>query len=251
MDGTPSTHILKPEIAGYPNTVENEVFCMRVAKHLGLQVAHVETTEVAGRKLIVIERYDRLVHADGTVERIHQDGSCQATGTRPDDKYQLDDGPSLARIADIVAAVAVRGSLERLLQTVTLNTLVGNGDAHAKNFSLLHERSGVLHLAPRYDAMCTLASDDDRLAMSVDDVRQTTRVTAQRLVREGASWGLPRQRCEEIVTGILDRAPSAIEAARVETAGVPEPVVGAVAGQLAQLRTASSLIERPPSDLHR
>src|SRR5271165_3923395 len=237
VDGTPSTHILKPDIAAYPNSVENEAFCMRVAKHLGLPVANVETTEVAGRKLIVVERYDRLVQSDGTVERIHQEDFCQATGTRPDDKYQEDGGPSLARIAEIVAAVTVRGSLERLLRDVTLNTLVGNGDAHAKNFSLLHDRSGVLQLAPLYDVMCTLTHDDDRLAMYVDDVRRTNRVTTQRLVNEGASWGLPRERCEEIVTDILDRSPGAIGAARDTTAGVPDSIVSAVEDQLAQLRT--------------
>ena len=237
VDGTPSTHIVKPEIAAYPNTVENEAFCMRIAKHLGLPVANVETTEVAGRKLIVVERYDRLIQPDGTVERIHQEDFCQATGARPDDKYQEDGGPSLARIAEIVAAVTVRGSLEHLLQAVTLNTLVGNGDAHAKNFSLLHERSGVLHLAPLYDAMCTLAYNDDRLAMYVDGVHRTNRVTARRLVNEGASWGLPRQRCEEIVTDVLDRAPDAIDATREETPGAPDSIVTTVVGQLAQLRS--------------
>jgi serine/threonine-protein kinase HipA len=38
LDGTPSTHILEPEIAAIPQTVENEAFCMRVARHLGLAV---------------------------------------------------------------------------------------------------------------------------------------------------------------------------------------------------------------------
>jgi serine/threonine-protein kinase HipA len=237
VDGTPSTHILKPEIAAYPNTVENEAFCMRVAKHLGLQVANVETAEVAGRKLIVVERYDRSVQPDGNVERIHQEDFCQATGTRPNDKYQQDGGPSLKRIADIVAAVTVRGSLQRLLQAVTLNTLVGNGDAHAKNFSLVHERSGVLHLAPLYDAMCTLTYDDDRLAMYVDGVRRTDRVTTQRLVSEGTSWGLPVQQCEGIVADMLDRAPGAIAAALDETGAVPDWIVSAVEDQLARLRS--------------
>ncbi|HEV2362349.1 MAG TPA: HipA domain-containing protein [Acidimicrobiales bacterium] len=236
VDGTPSTHILKPEIAAYPDTVENEAFCMRIATHLGLPAADVETTEVSGRKLIVVQRYDRLVQPDGAVERIHQEDFCQATGTRPDDKYQEDGGPSLLRIADIVAAVTAPGSLEHLLRAVTLNTLVGNGDAHAKNFSLLHERSGVLHLAPLYDVMCTLAYDDDRLAMYVDDVRRTNRVTFGRLVNEGASWGLPRRRCEQIVTDLLDRAPAAIKASRADTAGIPDWIVDVVEGQLAQLR---------------
>jgi len=237
VDGTPSTHILEPEVAAYPNTVENEAFCMRVAKHLGLQVANVETTEVAGRKLIVVERYDRLVQPDGTVQRIHQEDLCQATATRPEFKYEEDGGPSLARIADIVAAVTVQGSLERLLQVVTLHVLVGNGDAHSKNFSLLHERSGVLHLSPVYDVTCTLAYGDDRLAMHVDDVHRTDRVTMQRLSNEAVSWGLPRRRCEEIVNDLLDRAPDAIDAARDETPGIPDGIVSTVRVQLAQLRS--------------
>ena len=82
VDGTPSTHILKPEIAAYPNTVENEAFCMRIAKHLGLQAASVETTEVAGRRLVVVERYDRMVRPDGTVERIHEDRMEHRGGLR-------------------------------------------------------------------------------------------------------------------------------------------------------------------------
>jgi hypothetical protein len=52
VDGTPSTHILKPEIARLPNAVDNEAFCMRLAKHLGLPVASAEITMVDGRKLV-------------------------------------------------------------------------------------------------------------------------------------------------------------------------------------------------------
>ena len=190
VDGTPSTHILKPEIAAYPNTVENEAFCMRIAKHLGLEVAEVETIEVAGRKLLVAERFDRLVGPDGTVERIHQEDFCQATGMRPVDKYEEDGGPSLSRIAAIVASVSIRGSLERLFQSVLLNVVCGNGDAHAKNYSVLHERAGAVRLSPLYDVMCTLAFGDDRLAMYIDDVRRTERVTTERLVNEGGALGV-------------------------------------------------------------
>jgi len=100
---TPSTHIFKPEIAEYPNTVENEAFCMRLAKRLGLSVADVQTTVMKGRRLIIIERYDRIVQRDGTVERVHQEDFCQATGTPPENKYEEDGGPSLRRIAEIVA----------------------------------------------------------------------------------------------------------------------------------------------------
>ncbi len=235
VDGTPSTHILKPEIAAYPNTVENEAFCMRIAKHLGLEVAEVETIEVAGRKLLVAERFDRLVGPDGTVERIHQEDFCQATGMRPVDKYEEDGGPSLSRIAAIVASVSIRGSLERLFQSVLLNVVCGNGDAHAKNYSVLHERAGAVRLSPLYDVMCTLAFGDDRLAMYIDDVRRTERVTTERLVNEGVRWGLTRRRCVELAATLLDGAPAAIQMARQETDGVPDPVLSAIERQLARL----------------
>ena len=235
VEGTPSTHILKPEIAAYPNTVENEAFCMRIAKHLGLEVAEVETIEVAGRKLLVAERFDRLVGPDGTVERIHQEDFCQATGMRPVDKYEEDGGPSLSRIAAIVASVSIRGSLERLFQSVLLNVVCGNGDAHAKNYSVLHERAGAVRLSPLYDVMCTLAFGDDRLAMYIDNVRRTDRVTTERLVNEGVRWGLTRRRCVELAAAMLDGAPAAIEMARQETDGVPEPVLSAIERQLARL----------------
>jgi serine/threonine-protein kinase HipA len=235
VDGTPSTHILKPEIAAYPQTVENEVFCMRIAKHLGLNVAAVEMAEIAGRRLIVVERYDRDVAMDGSVRRIHQEDFCQASGIPPDMKYEEDGGPSLRRVADILQSVAVTDSLEKLLQAVTLNVLLGNGDAHGKNLSLLHAPSGAMILAPLYDLMSTLHYGDDRLAMYIDDVQRTDRVTAQRIVNEAGRWGLSPERATVVVGVLLGRAPMAIAAAGNETDGVPAGLVGTVERQLARL----------------
>ena len=238
VDGTPSTHVIKPEIARFPNTVENEAFCMRMAKHLGLPVADVEVeTTVHGRRVIIVERYDRIIHPDGTVERVHQEDLCQATGTLPEKKYEEDGGPSLRRIAEILqAAASDPDSLEALLRGLTLNILIGNGDAHGKNLSLLHDPSGALRLAPLYDLMSTLAYGDDRLAMYIDNVRRTSRVTAERLINEAAQWGLARRAAAEIVADVVGRAPAAARSARAETEGVPPDVVSAVESQLARLR---------------
>lgn len=228
VDGTPSTHILKPEIAAYPHTVENEALCMRIAKHLDLDVAAVETTEIAGRKLIVVERYDRVVDLDGSVERIHQEDFCQATGTPPDTKYEEDGGPSLRRVAGILESVAPPGSLEKLARAVALHVVLGNGDAHAKNLSLLHHPSGALSLSPLYDLMCTLHYGDDRLAMYVDSVQRTDRVTAERIVNEAVRWGLSPKVAAEIVDDLLHRTPQAIAAALEETDGIPDDLVATI-----------------------
>ena len=239
VDGTPSTHILKPEIAAYPETVENEAFCMRVAKHLGLDVANVETTVVGARKLIVVERYDRIIDGGGAVERVHQEDFCQATGTAPDLKYEDNGGPSLKRIASILAGFAIPGSLETLLRAVTVNTMLGNGDAHAKNFSLLHNPDGSLQLTPLYDLMSTLNYEDDRLAMRIDNVHRTNRVTADRIVKEAVSWGVPRTRATEIVNDVLSRGPAAVAAARDDTPGLPQRICDIVMRQIEAIGTAT------------
>jgi serine/threonine-protein kinase HipA len=238
VDGTPSTHILKPEIAAFPNTVENEAFCMRVAKHLGLDVAFVEMTTIGGRKLIVVERYDRVVAADGTVRRIHQEDFGQATGVAPETKYEEDGGPSLLRIAGILRDVAAPDSLKRLLEAVTVNVLIGNGDAHAKNFSLLHTEDGALTLTPLYDLMCTLYYGDDRLAMYIDNVHRTDRVTVERIANEANKWGMSTERATTIILELLEEAPAAIAASRNETEDVPQELVSMIEGRLVQLRSS-------------
>ena len=238
VDATPSTHILKPEIAAFPDTVQNEAFCMRVAKHLGLDVASVETTQIGGRTLLVVERYDRVVGADGTVRRIHQEDFCQATGVAPEQKYQEDGGPSLSRFAGILRDLGAPGSLERLLEAVTLNVLIGNGDAHGKNFSLLHADHGALTLAPLYDLMCTLYYGDERLAMYIDTVHQTNQVTVVRIVNEATQWGMSRQLATDVVVELLKKAPAALGLARDETPGVPAKLVAVIKSQLKQLQSS-------------
>lgn len=91
---------------------------------------------------------------------MRQEDFCQATGVPPDKKYQEDGRPSLARIAGILQAVAPATDVEALLRAVVLTILSGNGDAHAKNFSLWHHPSGALGLAPLYDLMSTLHYGD-------------------------------------------------------------------------------------------
>lgn len=237
VDGTPSTHILKPEIREYPHTVENEAFCMRLAKNLGMEVADIDTITVGGRRLLVVSRYDRIITPAGEVERIHQEDFCQATGMLPAQKYEQDSGPSLRRIARILSE-AHPDSLESLLRAVTLNVLIGNGDAHAKNFSLLHDRNGALRLAPLYDLLSTLMYGDDRLAMYVDDVHRTDQVTFERLLNEATSWGLSRARASEIVGDLTAHVPGAVERAQDETPETPGEVLEIVRTQLDTLSVA-------------
>jgi serine/threonine-protein kinase HipA len=246
--GTPSTHILKPEIERFANTVENEAFCMTVAKHLGLSVAPVETIAVDGRPVLVVQRYDRLVRADGSVQRVHQEDFCQALGLPPEQKYEQDAGPTLARVARVLRDVAEPSALETLLRILTLNVALGNCDAHGKNFSLLHTESGVLSLAPLYDLLSTrLYPLDDKLAMYVDDAQRVDRVTAERIIKEAGRWGTSSRHAEEIVTDLLEHLPAAISSAADEIDGLPPKLPESVSKRVDQLRSATVTSSRGPA----
>lgn len=236
VDGTPSTHILKPEAERFPNTVENEGYCMRVARHLGLRSASVETTMVGEKKVLVVERYDRKVGPGGGVERIHQEDLCQALALPPQRKYQEDGGPSLRKVADLYQSAAGPESLDDLLRTATLNVALGNGDAHGKNFSILIADDGSLKPAPLYDVLSTRPYDILDLAMYVDNVRRMHEVTLPRLVNEAASWGMSRERADAITTDVLVRLPDAMEAAREETVDLPASMLSSIQSQVTGLR---------------
>ena len=236
VDGTPSTHLLKPEIRDFPETVENEAFCMRLAHNLGIQTATVGTTEYGGRKLLVIDRFDRVVSSAGDVERIHQEDFCQVLSLSPKKKYQSEGGPSLKQIATVLRQFARPDSLNRLLKATFVNVLVGNGDAHGKNFSVLHHRDGSIELTPFYDTLSTLYYIDGELSMYVDNVRKTASVTGERLVNEAVSWGIREESARLTISELTERVPEALGAALEATPGLPTKIPKIIATQLKQLK---------------
>ena len=150
LEGAPATHILKRTRMAVPYLVENEYFCMFLARAAGLPVALVELLDL-GIPVLVVHRFDRVPHAD-RITRLHQEDFCQATGTLPQHKYEAEGGPGFAACADILrrhSALPI-ADLQLLIRWVAFNYLIGNEDAHGKNLALLYTSEG-LRLAPFYD----------------------------------------------------------------------------------------------------
>jgi len=105
------------------------------------------------------------------VVRLHQEDFCQALAREPAAKYEASGGPSLPDVFALVRAVSDRAvaDLTTLLRATVLNVLLGNSDAHAKNFALLYDRDGGGgRLAPLYDIVSTNVYDlTPSLAMSI------------------------------------------------------------------------------------
>lgn len=235
-EGTPSTHILKPAIGGYAGTVQNEAFCMRLAAHLRLPVAQVETATLNDHEVLIVSRYDRVIDSAGRVSRIHQEDICQALGLPPTRKYEETGGPSLKRTAQLLETYATPSALEQLLRAVVVNALLGNCDAHGKNFSIVHDPAGPVRFAPLYDLLSTRIYNEKRLAMFINRVQLVDRVASQSIVNEAAGWGIDSQRATDIVVDLLDRTADAADLAAKETPGVPQPLLDLLESQTKRLR---------------
>jgi serine/threonine-protein kinase HipA len=167
--GVPSTHVIKPETGEYPEYVANEMFCMTIFRQVGLRVAKATVEEIGGRRCLVSPRYDRV--GDGPhAKRIHAETFVQALGISPYGEEGTEEGeaPDFAESTGLLNAVGRGDDTVNLLTIAFANYIVGNGDAHGRNFNLVnYERASVAddpgkrwRIAPLTDLTSTVVYDD-------------------------------------------------------------------------------------------
>ena len=206
LGGAPSTHILKPAIAHFEGTVFNEALCMNLARAIGIPTAQVQIGNAEGIDYLLVERYDRkMVQAfpggPQLTERLHQEDFCQALGIISEHKYQNEGGPSLKQCFDLVRDVSSAPvlDLQNLLDAVILNFLIGNHDAHGKNFSLTYHAGTILggpekRLAPLYDILCTVYYPDlaAKMAMKIGGEYRSPKIHPRHFERLAEEAGLAK-----------------------------------------------------------
>ena len=184
LQGTPSTHIIKPEMARFPASVQNEYFCMELSRRCGFDTADCDIVRIGGHDYYATRRYDRFV-ADGIVRRLHQEDFCQLLKCRPEIKYQDQGGPSVVECVKLLKNLHLPGSdVMAFLDRVVFNFIIGNGDAHGKNFSVVY-RGLEPRLAPQYDLVCTTVYPQigRKMAMKLDGKFEFRWITPGKFVR--------------------------------------------------------------------
>jgi serine/threonine-protein kinase HipA len=187
--GAPSTVIMKPDIAGGFKGVElsalNELFCMQLAHAVGLRVPR--SFWFAGA--FAVERFDR-VFVGSQLGRLHQEDFAQLLGVPPAAKYDITwrDCFTVVR-RHLNDALATR---EELVERMFFNLLIGNADAHGKNFAVLFGPEGAV-LAPAYDLLCTQAYPalSEAFVMKVGAARRQDELTPQAWQQLAQDAGLP------------------------------------------------------------
>lgn len=228
----PTTHIFKPGIHTLKDQALNEHLCLKALGAVGMPVAHTEYREFAGVPAIVIERYDRLRLDNGQVLRLHQEDFCQATSTLPQNKYESHKGPNALKIIEVLRrGGASETEVEKFVQGLIGNYLLGAPDAHAKNYSLMHLPDGSLAFAPLYDIASALPyesgdsdygySEEDGLpgvsnelqkaAMAIGGERRFGKISRKHWAKFAHSAKLDEGWLRTTVRVIAERLPAALE----------------------------------------
>ena len=213
-NGTTSTHILKPAIHSVEDSVVNEGFCMALAEAMQLKPAKSKVHTVMNRPFLLVERYDRVADVQWRRQRLHQEDFCQALGIVPEMKYQNEGGPDLAQCFGLVRRVTRPSAPQvlRMFDYVIFNALIGNHDAHAKNFSLLYlrEKSGETPvLAPFYDALSTAVYPTltPKMAMKIGSKYKFSEVQARHWDQFAESAGLAKAQAKKRILALAKSLP--------------------------------------------
>jgi serine/threonine-protein kinase HipA len=243
---TATTHILKPEIGRLPSgidlsqSIENEHLCMRLTAGFGLPAARTEIREFAGRRALVVERFDRLHTRDDRLLRLPQEDCCQALSVPPPRKYEPDGGPGIRQILDLLKASDEPEADQRtFLKAQIVFWLLGATDGHAKNFSIFLLPGGRFRLTPLYDVMSAQPNVDAgeirrnamKLAMAVGDSRHYTidSILPRHFLQTAANAGVPASLVQGILDEIENDTDRAFDAAVNDLpTGFPERIVSSI-----------------------
>lgn len=184
------------EFEGVP---ENEYSMMTLARLLGMDVPALDLVDLDaidnlpegfGRlkgQALVIERFDRLSNGRGE----HIEDFAQVFGVYPEAKYNKGSTRSIARV---IGAEGTLNDIREFVRRLTFNTLIGNGDMHLKNWSLIYPDQRRAALAPAYDFVSTIAYlPYDRAALKVSRTKRFDEFTDDELVHLAAKARLPEK----------------------------------------------------------
>ncbi len=126
------------------------------------EVIGIPAKYIAGGPSLAVGRFDRK----SSGHRIHIEDFAQIYQVIGDQKYATGNEATIMRTVQRFATDG-RGEMLESVRRVTTNILLGNGDAHLKNWSFIYPEPGVIALSPAYDIVPTFAYGDSTMAMKL------------------------------------------------------------------------------------
>ena len=196
-------YILKLDPADFPHLVENEFFFLRAARDSGIEVPEAElVADVNGDYGLLVRRFDRVT-IDGAPRQLAVEDGCQVAGRPPADKYLLGTDRTFGGLSAVCGAPLVAG--RDLIRQLAFAYITGNGDAHAKNFSVLQHPNGERRVSPAYDVPTSYPYGDTTMAMSIAG-RSGADFGAGDFVTLGSRLGVPERAVRRLLVELASRA---------------------------------------------
>jgi len=210
-DGMDGSWIVKLPSMEFPAIPENEFAMLELARAIGIQVPALELVPVEkiaglprdaqrrGGRALCVKRFDR--REDGV--RIHMEDFAQVFAHFPDDKY---DRRSYANIAAVLHAEIGTTGTDEFVRRLVFSVLIGNGDMHLKNWSLVYPDERTPVLSPAYDFVSTIPYlPDDRLGLNFGRSRSLSSITRDQVRRFADSAGLAASPVWDVVRETAER----------------------------------------------
>ena len=178
---------------------ENEFSMMILARLVGIDVPPISLIDIGavknlpdgierlGRHAFVIKRFDRMPGGGST----HIEDFAQIFSVYPEDKYNK---ARLRNIAQVLAAEGSQADIAELIRRIVFNVLIGNGDMHLKNWSVIYPDKRNAAIAPAYDFVSTIPYiPGDRYGLKISRRREFTEITEDELIHLAAKAALPEK----------------------------------------------------------
>jgi serine/threonine-protein kinase HipA len=197
-------YLLKLDPPEFPHLVENEAFFLGAALASGLATAHAEiVTDGAGRNGLLVRRFDRVATADSSEGgMLAQEDACQVLGRYPADKYNLTAAEVVGGLAAVTSAPLV--AARDVIRQLAFAYLTGNGDAHAKNFSVLCDPAGEWRVSPAYDVPSSYPYGDHTMALPIAG-KTDDRIGRSDFIVLGETLDVRARAIERALTELVDR----------------------------------------------
>lgn len=223
LHGAASNAIIKTP-GRHEGSVENELFCMKLARAIGLETADARYLPLPRIPSLLVKRYDRRGKGRA-VTRLMQEDFCQLSVLPSSLKYEKEGGPTFADCAALIRRYSSIPAvdLQRLVDWAGFNIAIGNMDAHAKNIALC-QADGRKRLAPFYDLISTryypayLVNGD--LAMSIGGRINPDKIGGKQWERFAQDIGFPApavlRRLRKLWTNLIAQLPDTAAAVQQE-----------------------------------
>ncbi len=198
-------YLLKLDPPEFPHLVDNEAFFLAAARASGLAAADAEiVVDGSGRRGLLVRRFDRIA-AKGTnsTAMLAQEDACQLLGRYPADKYNLSAAEIVGGLAAVTSAPVV--AARDVIRQLAFAYLTCNGDAHAKNFSVLCDATGEWRVSPAYDLPSSHLYGDHTTALSIGG-KTDERIGRSDFVTLGESVAVRARATERMLSDLVERA---------------------------------------------